>query len=205
MEEIIEYIKQKYDPAVLIVYGSYADGSDNENSDFDAMIIVDNPPREHDSSVVKGVRFDLFIHGFGEFEHGIKCEDYPQLYDCIVLMDRDGFGERMKAEVINYIENFPKKTREENTFLMSWCEKTLLRAKRGDAEGYFRWHWLLTDSLELYFDLCGKFYFGPKKSIAKMRNFDPYGTALYEKALSAMDYSALENWIKYLRGKFDEQ
>lgn len=205
MEEIIEYIKQKYNPAVLIVYGSYADGSNNENSDFDAMIIVDNPPREHDSSIVGGVRLDLFIHSFGEFEHGIKCEDYPQLYDCLVLMDRDGFGEKMKAGVINYVDSFQKKTREENTFLMSWCEKTLIRAKRGDAEGYFRWHWLLTDSLELYFDLCGKFYFGPKKSIAKMRDSDPYGAKLYEKALSSMDYSALESWIEYLRGKFDEK
>ena len=205
MEEIIEYIKQNYDPAVLIVYGSYADGSNNENSDFDAMIIVDNPPKAHDSSIVCGVMLDLFIHSFSEFEHGFKCEDYPQLYDCKVIIDRDGFGEKMKSEVVSYIDNFPKKTREDNQFLMSWCEKTLLRAKRGDAEGLFRWHWLLTDSLELYFDLRGEYYFGPKKSIAKMKKSDPVGTELYEKALSSMDYLALESWIAYLRGKFNEQ
>lgn len=35
MDKIINYICQKYEPLSIIVYGSYADGSNNENSDFD--------------------------------------------------------------------------------------------------------------------------------------------------------------------------
>jgi len=39
MKEIIEYIKLNYDPLTLIVYGSYADGSQNLNSDTHTNII----------------------------------------------------------------------------------------------------------------------------------------------------------------------
>ena len=49
MEPIIKYIKEKYCPEAIIVYGSFADGSANENSDFDALIITDNV-KTHDSS-----------------------------------------------------------------------------------------------------------------------------------------------------------
>ena len=36
MDKILNYIHQKYEPLSIIVYGSYEDGSNNENSDFDA-------------------------------------------------------------------------------------------------------------------------------------------------------------------------
>ena len=34
MKEITEYIKQKYNPISIIIYGSYSDGTNNETSDF---------------------------------------------------------------------------------------------------------------------------------------------------------------------------
>ncbi|MBR5774458.1 MAG: nucleotidyltransferase domain-containing protein, partial [Clostridia bacterium] len=37
MEQIIEYINQKYNPISIILYGSYADGTNNLNSDFDSL------------------------------------------------------------------------------------------------------------------------------------------------------------------------
>lgn len=39
---IIKYIMETYSPEAIIVYGSYADGSANENSDFDALVITDS-------------------------------------------------------------------------------------------------------------------------------------------------------------------
>ena len=34
LEQIIEYIKRNYNPISIILYGSYADGTNNLNSDF---------------------------------------------------------------------------------------------------------------------------------------------------------------------------
>ena len=39
LEQIIEYIKRNYNPISIILYGSYADGTNNLNSDFDSLVI----------------------------------------------------------------------------------------------------------------------------------------------------------------------
>ena len=49
LEQIIEYIKRNYNPISVILYGSYADGTNNLNSDFvqifDGKITVDSNER----------------------------------------------------------------------------------------------------------------------------------------------------------------
>ena len=48
-EKIIQYLVDKYSPSVLISYGSFADGSANAGSDYDALLVYDG--REcHDGS-----------------------------------------------------------------------------------------------------------------------------------------------------------
>ena len=39
-DKIIDYLKKTYQPESIIVYGSFADGSANLNSDFDTLIIA---------------------------------------------------------------------------------------------------------------------------------------------------------------------
>ena len=53
-DKIIDYLKKTYQPESIIVYGSFADGSANLNSDFDALIIA-GKEKLHDSSFVDGV------------------------------------------------------------------------------------------------------------------------------------------------------
>ena len=53
-EKIVGYLKKTYQPDAVIVYGSFADGSANLNSDFDALIIA-GKEKTHDSSIVDGV------------------------------------------------------------------------------------------------------------------------------------------------------
>lgn len=43
---------------------------------------------------------------------------------------------------------------------------------REDTDGYYRWHWLLYDSLEIYFDVKGLHYYGPKKALRYMEQTD---------------------------------
>lgn len=42
MDKIIAYLQTKYDSAAILVYGSFADGTQNENSDFDAPVLSPN-------------------------------------------------------------------------------------------------------------------------------------------------------------------
>ena len=78
----------------------------------------------------------------------------------------------------------------------------LLRAGREDAEGMFRWHWLLTDSLEIYCDVMRERYRGPKKALRWMERAHPDAFACYTAALSRMDRAATEEWVEYLAGTF---
>lgn len=39
-DRIIDYLKETYQPEAIIAYGSFADGSANSNSDFDALVIA---------------------------------------------------------------------------------------------------------------------------------------------------------------------
>ncbi|MGM9618827.1 MAG: nucleotidyltransferase domain-containing protein [Oscillospiraceae bacterium] len=199
MEEILAYIKQTYRPVGIIVYGSFADGSQNAHSDFDALVLTDGGEQTHDTNLVGGTQLDVFVYPAAFFDGPFNCEEFVQLHDSQILLDTDGTAARLRAAVLSYLDAIPPKTAEENRGNAAWCEKMLLRAGRGDAEGFFRWHWLLTDSLEIYCDLTAQRYFGPKKALRRMRENDPAGYALYEKAISTPDYDALADWVAYLR------
>ena len=61
-------------------------------------------------------------------------------------------------------------------------ESMFERAKRGDCEGLFRWHWVLIDSLEIFFDIMHHPYFGPKKTLKWMEEKHPESFDCYRKA-----------------------
>ena len=201
MDNIISYIIKEYEPNTIILYGSFADGSNNANSDFDALIITDNASRAHDSSVVDGVMLDLFIYHTSVFNSDVDCEKYLPIFDGKIILDKNNIGATLKKRVNEYIDSLPCKTDEENRTAVEWCEKMLLRTARGDAEGYYRWHWVLTESLEIYCDIMKIPYFGPKKALKQMQKNHPGDAEIYFTALSALDRNALEKWIKILRDK----
>lgn len=204
MDKIINYIITKYNPHTLILYGSYADGTYNKNSDFDALIITDKHYQIHDSTIVNDVLLDVFIHHTSEFNDNMDYAEFIQIFDGNIVIDKYGIGQDLKEKVIIYMNNCSFKTFEENQMSVKWCEKMLLRAQRKDAEGFYRWHWLLMDSLEIYHDICKIRYLGPKKALLKMKYEDPTAFETYEKALSKFDYSYLEEWIQLLNIKLKE-
>ena len=199
MERITEYLKQTYRPLGIIVYGSFADGSNNENSDFDVLVITKDGTASHDNSIVNGIMLDAFIYPKEMFSGEINCEMYLQIFDGKIVLDADGTAAELKRKVCEYIDHIVPKTREENEGNVAWCEKMLLRAERKDAEGYFRWHWLLTESLEIYCDILGRRYLGPKKSIMRMKVEDPVSAEIYERALVSFAYLDLSAWVVRLK------
>lgn len=198
MEKILSYLRQKYDICGLIVYGSYADGSQGENSDFDGLIITNEGQPFHDDSFVEGVQLDLFGYSRSYLEQTTDYDELLQIFDGVVLIDTDGVAAELKQRVNEYLQNLPRKTEDEIRQQISWCRKMLLRAKRGDAEGMFRWHWLLTDSLEIFCERAGHFYFGPKKTLKWMEKNFPQSFGIYYNALTHLDESALTAWIDHL-------
>ena len=196
MKELIEYLKNMYSPIGMICYGSYNDCTQNSQSDFDALLICAEGECRHDTSFCGDVKLDVFVYPAEAVMHPEHPEAFLQIHDGTVILDESGVAAALLQQVRDYVAAVPRKTSAEKAELKSWCEKMLSRAKRCDAEGFYRAHWLLTDSLEIYCDIRNRFYFGPKKTILRMEREDPVGFSLLCDALKNRDH--LERWINYI-------
>ena len=197
-DTIIEYLLEKYQPDGLITYGSFADGSANETSDFDALVIAGHV-KAHDSSVVGGTVLDVFVYPPETFQKEYDPEEFLQVFDGKIVLDRSGTAGQLKQRVLDYIDSIPLKTGEEIRQELDWCGKMLARTAGGDAEGYYRWHWLLFDSLEIYSDVRGLRYFGPKKALRRMAQSDPESFRICSRALKEFSRESLSEWISRLQ------
>lgn len=150
LNQIIEYIKQTYSPLSIILYGSYANRTNNLNSDFDALVISRYHEKFHDTSFINGIQLDVFVYPESYFDEDYDCSNFVQIFDGKVIMDTNGKGKAVQENVLSYLKNRSCKTKEEIQADVDWCIKMLKQAKRGDFEGMFRWHWVLIDSLEIF-------------------------------------------------------
>ena len=140
-DRVFSYLKETYLPDAIITYGSFADGSANENSDFDALVIA-NHDKMHDSSVIDGIILDVFVYPTDMFQSEYDPEEFVQVWDGKIVLDKNGIADHLQKQVLSYIEHTPKKSPNEIQQEISWCEKMLLRTMRNDAEGFYRWHWV---------------------------------------------------------------
>ncbi|MCL2170555.1 MAG: nucleotidyltransferase domain-containing protein [Defluviitaleaceae bacterium] len=198
MQEIITHITNSYTPLCILIYGSYADGTYNAHSDFDCAIIVASKSISHDTSFVAEMQLDLFIHTLDEVSNITDYADFAHLHDAIIIKDYNNVAMRLKNGAADHVLNNSAKTDQEKESLKSWLVKMLKRSENRDTEGLFRYHWLLTDSLEIYFSLRDKFYFGPKKSIKYLEDTDISAYNLYGEALKSMEHRLLKDWIDYV-------
>ena len=201
MEQIIEYLNQKYAPLSIILYGSYASGTNNLNSDFDALVISSDHKRFHDTSFVNGVQLDVFVYPATYFDGDYDCEDFIRIFDGKIIADTLEIGRNLQTRVLSYLQNRPAKTDAEIQADIDWCVKMFERVKRCDAEGMFRWHWVLIDSLEIFCEIVHHPYFGPKKTLKWMEENHPAAFELYQKALTEFSMESLENWISFIKGQ----
>lgn len=195
MDEIIAYLQKKYDPAAVLVYGSFADGTQSENSDFDALVLSQTHREFHDTSFVGETQLDVFVYPVSLFQGEYHPETFLQVYGGIPVMDTQGVGRTLLQQVENYMKTLPGKTPEEQEGELRWCRKMLQRAKRQDTEGAYRWHWLLTESLEIFCDIAGYPYLGPKKSLRFLEKQNPTAYGCYTRALTDFRYDTLKAWI----------
>ncbi len=199
MERIINYLYSKYAPYALISYCSYADGTAGEGSDFDALILAEGEA-QHDVAIVADIQLDVWVYPVEYFAEDASLEEAVTILDGIILHDPQGLGAALKERVAAYFAAKPGKTTQENAASLAWCRKMLARTARADAEGLYRWHWLLADSLEIACDLLHQPYRGPKKSLRWLEAAHPAVYAVYARALAEFTREALEAWIRCLEG-----
>lgn len=199
VENILNSLYAAYAPKALILYGSYADGTNNAGSDFDALILADHVPH-HDVSIVDGVQLDVWVYPSDYFAEEDTLEEIVQIADGIVLHDPQSIGTALQNRVKVYVAGKMMRSAEENAEAVAWCRKMLARTERGDAEGLYRWHWLLTDTLEIACDLLQQPYLGPKKSLRWLASAHPAVYAAYTRALMEFTQEALTAWINCLEG-----
>ncbi len=102
----------------------------------------------------------------------------------------------------NIFNNGPKKlSNEEKEFLKAWLRKMYLRSNKNDIEGNYRFHWMLKDSLEIFFSLNGLWYLGPKKAFSWLRENDEVAYNLFNNALAKdAKKNNIEELLEYLNG-----
>jgi predicted nucleotidyltransferase len=197
-DRIISYLKETYQPDAIITYGSFTDGSANENSDFDALVIADHE-KTHDSSVIDGIILDVFVYPTQMLRSEYDPKEFVQVWDGKIVLDKNGIADRLQKRVLSYVNSLQQKNTDEIRQEIDWCEKMLLRTMRDDPEGHYRWHWLLTDSLEIYIDVKCLHYFGPKKALRHMERTDEEAFGIYSKALEVFERERLSEWVSYLK------
>ena len=204
MHDILSYLAETYDPVAIIAYGSFADGSSSLFSDYDALLITADGARRHDASFIDCTQLDVFIYPLADFQGDYDPEEFVQVFDGQILLDRDGVAAGLIEKVNRYLDSRTAKTPEELKIEVDWCEKMLRRAGSSDAEGAFRRHWLLVDSLEIYTELRAWRYLGPKKGLRQLREKDREAYQLYENALTGDDLDDLSAWVAKIRERYDK-
>lgn len=197
MEKIIDYLKTEYQPLAIVIYGSYVSGTNDEYSDFDCMIIVEDKKRKHDDSVINGVQLDCFIFTKREIQNE-DIDVFLTVYDGTILLDSDRIAENLKSRVREYVRNHSVIVPEEKQFIISWIKKTMRRVEKNDDEGNYRALAFLGESLTDYFLLRDLYYFGSKKAISYLREYDNTGYRLYHKAITGRTNAAIALWAEHV-------
>lgn len=198
MKKILEYIKHKYQPIGIIVYGSYANGTNTPDSDFDAIVISREEDPKHDISIIDNVQLDVFVYPIDYFRQETNIYNFLHISDGVIVYDNNNVCKDFLAKIIKIKNTIKIKSKQEISIDIEWCKKMCRRAERKDAEGLFRMHWVLIDSLEIFCNIINHYYDGPKKSLKFMKDNFPEAYDSYFIALKKSDVLTLTNWINYL-------
>lgn len=180
---LLNYLKNKYNPLSIILYGSFSTNQATANSDIDIICIVEKKWHMNDNSIVQGHALDAWIYTKNEIENP---DQFLRISDGKVLYDTDDIGKNMLSAVKVCIQKDPAYyTSEQIKHCVHWYEKMISRSMVGDVEGNFRKHWLLFDMLETYFRCRKMWYFGPKKAFQYLKYNDPEAYEFFSRCLGS--------------------
>jgi predicted nucleotidyltransferase len=197
IENVRNYLKEQYNCHSIILYGSFANGTYTDESDIDVICFCDNVLKKNDTTIINGRRLDAWMYDTNMMT---KQEELLHLNCGKILLDEKDLCTRLLAAIEELFNRGARKlTLEEINFQKSWLAKMLNRAKKGDIEGNFRYHWMLVDSLEIYFGIKGLWYLGPKKSLYWLKENDRNAYKLFNDALNInSSFEKIENLIFFI-------
>jgi hypothetical protein len=166
----------------VILYGSHARGEATATSDYDLLGIRESGEVFRDARPWQGTYLDVFV--YPESRVAQPDESMLHILGGKVLFEKDGIGTRFLVRLAEIHAAGPRKLAPDEVRARKvWASKMLDRARVGDTEGRFRRAWLLTAVLEDFFLVQGKWYRGPKESLAWLKINNPDLFAKFDAAL----------------------
>lgn len=196
-ERLIAYIKTHYEVHTIILYGSFARGDHDVESDIDVVAFGDNVAESQDKSLLDGRQLDLWIYPREKME---MPSEFIHITGGQVLLDEAVLAQSFLESIHKFIEaGLQPKSETAIKSSLDWLEKMNRRASKSDLEGAYRKHWLLTEILPIYFEIKNEWYFGSKAGFYHLKNFDMKGYELFERMYSEPNFEHIEAVIYYLR------
>jgi len=163
VEQTVAFLCGKFELEILILYGSYANGLGNSESDIDLIGFADVPDFVHESGMIDGHILDAWIYPVAVISDISKT---MHILPCRILIDKGDRGpgllRRIEEERKRNTKKLSGKEREQ---MDGWVGKMLRRAGPDGPEARYRYTWLLNDFPELYCNYSGIYYDGPIKTI----------------------------------------
>lgn len=182
LERVYDELARKYRAHTILLYGSRADGSSNEFSDYDVAAFAPVESTIRDTRVVNGQFLDVFVHPEEMLAH--PCEDHLTLRSSKIIAQRGREATEFVAQLEAIFNLGPKRLAEDEILARrNWAWKMASRMQREDVEGNYRRSWLLTILLEDYFHIRQMWYQGPKKSLQWLKASDEPTYRAFERAL----------------------
>lgn len=170
----------------VILYGSYARGDADADSDVDVFAVgeeVQNGPRGFSSEY-----FDFDIWTASETSVAADLDEYLKIEGGRVLRQRDAYGDVLLRAVSDRAAKGPGTPDErERAQKKAWIARMAVRAGRDDEEGRYRLAWLVAELPRVLFELQGRFWLGPKRSLELLRAEYPAFHEAYAALLADPD------------------
>jgi predicted nucleotidyltransferase len=198
-DKVTKYLIQKYNCHTIILYGSYSRGDFTEESDLDIVCFSDRTENKNDVESFEGKQLDVWIYNTEKMDNP---DQFLHVNKGKILLNKKGFAKKFLLGIENIFNNGPNKiSNEEKEFLKAWLRKMYLRSNKNDIEGNYRFHWMLKDSLEIYFSLNDIWYLGPKNAFSWLQENDEVAYNLFNNALAKdAKKNNIEELLEYLNG-----
>lgn len=200
---ILQYLIKTHNPRAIMITGSYADGSYNENSDFDCWLIGREENRAfHDTSIVNGVELQAEIYPMHYFMN-LPMRQIEFFVDVVIAYDPEGAAKEFMDYVQHQLAHDPCMPPAVKQQRMAYFEKMLRRTRVQDFNGDLRGHLLLFQTVEAWCDFSDHVYLGSRKTLRRMEQADPESAEIFRRALRSFDIPDIEAWISRLRTVYE--
>ncbi len=139
-DEIVSYLREKYNPKAILLHGSRARGDCLDQSDYDLALIAENPDQIR-PEFYQGWAFD--ISGIAPTESILKAGKTP-IWPCVVLYDdEDGLGKRLATRTEDAFKKGPVAlTQEEFENRRNFSKRLLQRLQGRGQDPMIRFYYM---------------------------------------------------------------